>query len=663
MSSAEASDVSAGGVRLEQRSSEPGSSQRTDPLTNQEPRESHNLSIRTSSSESLHQNLFIRISPSEPLHQNLFIRISPSEPLHQNLSIRTNGTGVTDSAGSPPAMNGGRGVEAPPAGPTGSPRRAARPRANRLSRRQTQAEEDSPRRPPSDFKTPTRVLRSRPAAGFSADSPQNDGDLQQDIIWDAASPSPRRLGKRGKKQTAGVVDISEIVSRIAPKHGRPTVAEPTLQQWIGDSATIPCTPDLQPPRPRKKSPRPNAVEDLLKLARQFDLNLFHQDEEEEEEENQNQQNPELLSEEVLVFGSTAARPDVQLRLDQHLEDDLDLLFDGPTQQVSRHLSQASPVGAALASSRGPTEFEDDWENDDLLNDSLLLEMTQNPQNFAAPKHCSTQKPNQVTPAAAGATSQPAGSRVGKENLWPRPTFKLETHPGFSARGILTDTRTEQQNSGTTARDGRFPDESGSQLTKDTCWWNTVKPEPQNPEVHQKLSAGSSKSAASSTTQRKPAASSNLDQDLDQDLDSLFSLDPVWDDPTDDDLLCEMCEHLENQIHGLDKVLSNQRAALQPTSRTWDNPIQPPQKHSAGPSGPSLSSVQSQHHVIKENFTFKRPINPVSMTTNYKAKCSAAEIELKKQQAMDRRRQRLQAQNLQAPTRQSRIDPTEQNRIS
>uniref|UniRef100_A0A3B5A8A7 Uncharacterized LOC103375386 n=1 Tax=Stegastes partitus TaxID=144197 RepID=A0A3B5A8A7_9TELE len=525
---------------------------------------------------------------TQPLHQNLSIRTSSSESLHQNLSIRTS---------SSESLHQNLSIRTSPSGPMG----------------------------------------------------QNDGDLQQDIIWDAASPSPRRLGKRGKKQTAGVVDISEIVSRIAPKHGRPTVAEPTLQQWIGDSATIPCTPDLQPPRPRKK---PNAVEDLLKLARQFDLNLFHQDEEEEEEENQNQQNPELLSEEVLVFGSTAARPDVQLRLDQHLEDDLDLLFDGPTQQVSRHLSQASPVGAALASSRGPTEFEDDWENDDLLNDSLLLEMTQNPQNFAAPKHCSTQKPNQVTPAAAGATSQPAGSRVGKENLWPRPTFKLETHPGFSARGILTDTRTEQQNSGTTARDGRFPDESGSQLTKDTCWWNTVKPEPQNPEVHQKLS-------------RKPAASSNLDQDLDQDLDSLFSLDPVWDDPTDDDLLCEMCEHLENQIHGLDKVLSNQRAALQPTSRTWDNPIQPPQKHSAGPSGPS------QHHVIKENFTFKRPINPVSMTTNYKgfrcfssaAKCSAAEIELKKQQAMDRRRQRLQAQNLQAPTRQSRIDPTEQNRIS
>lgn len=79
------------------------------------------------------------------------------------------------------------------------------------------------------------------------------------------------------------MDISEIVNRIAPKvrdgllrthtrtavclysrfsfcfvplqHGRPEVAEPTLQRWIGDSAAIPCTPDVQAPKPKKKSPR------------------------------------------------------------------------------------------------------------------------------------------------------------------------------------------------------------------------------------------------------------------------------------------------------------------------------------------------------------------------------------------------------------------------
>lgn len=88
-------------------------------------------------------------------------------------------------------------------------------------------------------------------------------------------------GKRGTKQRVGVVDISEIVSRIAPKvrtslvtshaqpvngfclrccccvvivkHGRPEAAEPTLQQWIGDG--VPCTPDVQAVKPKKKSLR------------------------------------------------------------------------------------------------------------------------------------------------------------------------------------------------------------------------------------------------------------------------------------------------------------------------------------------------------------------------------------------------------------------------
>lgn len=46
-----------------------------------------------------------------------------------------------------------------------------------------------------------------------------------------------------------------MIYMLTLQHGRPEDADPTLQQWIGDSATIPCTPDVRPSKPKKKSPR------------------------------------------------------------------------------------------------------------------------------------------------------------------------------------------------------------------------------------------------------------------------------------------------------------------------------------------------------------------------------------------------------------------------
>uniref|UniRef100_UPI0037E8F53D ewing's tumor-associated antigen 1 n=1 Tax=Semicossyphus pulcher TaxID=241346 RepID=UPI0037E8F53D len=586
-------------------------------------------------------------------------------------------------------MNRDRRKFGPPSGLIGSPQ-AATTKPNRLRRsfRQTQqtqtpAEVEPPKGQQSEFKTPTRIPTSRAGGGFSGESPHNDSDCQQDIIWDATSPSPNRFGKRGKKQPPGVVNISEIVSRIAPKHGRPKVAEPTLQQWIGDSATIPCTPDVQAPKPKKKSPRPNGVDDLLKLAKQFDFNMFRQDEEE------NDFSP-LFPGSRQPTVNTAAGRDVQVPLDLQMEDDLDSLFDGPTQHVSGNLSQVSQVKPAskedsgkpslqtpgvsktnIKGSSANDEFEDDWENDDLLNDSLVLEMTQNPQNFSSPRHCSTQKPPcEVKQQRESFPAPPCGSvasaKVEKENVRQRSTFKLESNSYFSVKRAETDAWTKVDYSSRTAD----RDKQG------------------------KLSSGKSVSG-------EAAAISDL---LDDDLNSFFSSDPVWDDPADDDLLCEMCEDVENQIQSTEKKIlpmSTQRAALQPATRTWDNrtqqkpfPHQPQtqtgpsraagtsysggfvpnvaagaqkktdsfrytqEKNTSGSMNSSArlqasSRVQSapQGNAHTDQFTFKRPNNPVS-TVSDKAlgKCSAAEIELKKQQAMERRRQRLQAtQNLRAPT--------------
>lgn len=59
-----------------------------------------------------------------------------------------------------------------------------------------------------EFKTPTRTSRF-----FSAESPHNDSDLQQDIVWDAGSPSPGRPGETRIQQNWGpFVDSSAHVS-------------------------------------------------------------------------------------------------------------------------------------------------------------------------------------------------------------------------------------------------------------------------------------------------------------------------------------------------------------------------------------------------------------------------------------------------------------------
>ncbi|KAF3688185.1 Ewing's tumor-associated antigen 1 -like protein [Channa argus] len=664
---------------------------------------------------------------------------------------------------------------------------APRPKPNRLSRsfRQTQtaAEGDSPKSQKSDFKTPTRIPRSRVVAGFSGESPHNDSDFQQDIIWDTTSPSPNRPGKRGKKYGTGLVDISEIVSRIAPKHGRPEVAEPTLQQWIGDSATIPCTPDVQVPKPKKKSPRPNGVDDLLKLAKQFDFNMFCRDE--EEVEDMHQQSLEHLTEHVLDFendnqndGSAllpgigqavvnaAAGTDVQKHLDQQMDNDLDFLFDGPTQHISRNLSQApSPqrsqvklipsqpsgklsshgpdLGASAANSKSPSanyEFEDDWDNDDLLNDSLVLEMTQNPHNFSAPKHCSTQKlatevKYQTPTNIPIRLDQSAVTKVEKEIVRQRTTFKLESNPNFSVKGNHKDTwmNTKEESSSKAAekhsQPSRFLSSNGCSVEvgpqRQTHQSNRAKSDPQKSQFYH-VTSGSSSVFASAVTNSFSAKKAQgflnkhevischneapaVHDFLDDDLDSFFLCDLGWDDPAEDNLLCEMCEDVENQIQSVDNMsikqtvpglqVGKQRATLQPSNRTWDDRNQHfsyggggavlrdlGREASCSLAGGSASNVAAGKQVkgsfrctqsittsgstssstclqgssrvasaaaaprstVKDQVTFKRPNNPVG--NKAVAKCSAAEIELKKQQAMERRRQRLQAtQNLRALT--------------
>lgn len=399
------------------------------------------------------------------------------------------------------------------------------------------------------------------------------------------------------------------------------------------------------------------MDDLLKLAKQFDFNMFRQhedDEPEPEHEHEYEHSPELLPEDV----EADAAAGTEALLDPHVDDDLDFLFDGPTQHVSGGLSQVStqakPTSAALTSSvvgtntRGPladVAFEDDWD-DDFLDDSLVMEMTQNPQNFAAPKFCSTQRTFSPVPVSGRVGLQSAAE---KHEVRQRTTFKLESNPNYS---VAKDQKDSWKDSWDTkeAPQSRFPSgpsvlvKVGSRWSQQTS--NTAKSEPQKLPSHQSTSlkpktcASAASNASSSKTAQSFSSRHEEPADLldDDDLLAVFSSDPVWDDPVDDDLLCEVCEDLENQIRNAETVPvkqtgGNQRAAPQPASRS------PPASAGSSLAGGFVSGVAvrttsaagsvggpcvQQSSTVKSappgnahkgQFTFKKPNNPVSMVTS------------------------------------------------
>ncbi|KAI5086370.1 ewing's tumor-associated antigen 1, partial [Silurus meridionalis] len=262
-----------------------------------------------------------------------------------------------------------------------------------------------------DVGTPKHRSRKRFNGCSNADSPSEAENLQ-DIIWDPASPPPLRNGK-GAGESVRVVEISEIVNRIAPNNEKPV---DSVLQWIGDTA-IPCTPEIQPRVRRCSSRSSNNVEDLMKLARQFDLNMTRQHKEinlAKFQKNEGTDCKDLQTVNNLTF--THAKEAKEL---SH-EEELHALFDGPTQHLSGRLSPPSvncsqesktekhatyEISPATSDSKNLNEnalisesyFDDDWENDDLLSDLLVLEMAQNPHRLSS---CSMKTTSQIGFAAS-----------------------------------------------------------------------------------------------------------------------------------------------------------------------------------------------------------------------------------------------------------------------
>lgn len=310
------------------------------------------------------------------------------------------------------------------------------------------------------------------------------------------------------------------------------------------------------------------MDDLLKLARQFDENM-QQDRESSAELN-------AVNNSLNQCGNTSKTKLTDTWYPGNVKDlkcpsssdqveaELHALFDSSTQKVSGRLSQGSsasacsqevkgqPATSASAEPRqsvlepadksGPAEekgscrlnanicdeFDDDWENDDLLNDSFVLEMTQNPiQQRDTDTKTTLQSDTKTNPSVCKPTAntnsahQPSNlhwkpSHSALQELCPKPkatnrsTFKLEPNPHFQ------------------------PKMAAKEASKSS--FTVIHPKPQTSE-------------RKSTTTKTPSAPQTDKITTDQ-KEICVAADPVkditdslWDDD-DDELLYQVCDSVE-----------------------------------------------------------------------------------------------------------------------
>ncbi|KAM8859944.1 uncharacterized protein etaa1b isoform 2-T2 [Spinachia spinachia] len=427
-------------------------------------------------------------------------------------------------------------------------------------------------------RTDLQSPKHRSSVGLNYGDSPSDVEPTQDIFWDPVSPVA------GLRNNA-VVEISDIVNRIAPKDAERHRVESPLLQWIGDSA-VPCTPDGPKQRVRKRSSRQSSVDDLLKLARQFDQNM--------------QEDLQTSADAPGTKPTDAGRPPST----DPVEAELNALFDCSTQRVSGGLSQSS------SAERRPTcdDFDDDWEDDDLLQDCFELAMTHNAEQEGEGLHEPAPRPNpQTKPAPLASACRPPSCSA----LWElcptakrsnRSTFKLEPHPPVRTAQVSGSTR---------------PSAKASQQT---------------PSVP--------------VPQAVPA-------------------DSLWDDGVDDALLCQVCDRVE-RTSGPPPPRCFVRSNSLPGGggepgnyRGWDAPLKGADSRSSIsrslPGGrASLGSFNqcgdsSEAPPSKPRPpTFKRNLSDSAATSSKVfvpsqtvSKCTAAEIGRKKQEALARRRLRMQ----------------------
>ncbi|XP_030012661.1 ewing's tumor-associated antigen 1 homolog isoform X2 [Sphaeramia orbicularis] len=588
----------------------------------------------------------------------------------------------------------------------------------------------------TDLQSPKRSSCSRFLRLNNADSP-GDVEPSQDIIWDSTSPTPATTGNRCTR----VVEISEIVNRLAPKDERPMRTESPLLQWIGDSA-IPCTPEFPKLRVRKRSTRQNSVEDLMKLARQFDENM-QQDKEASEQLNTAGSNPNdcVNSFETVLTDKSLLKNVKEPCSIESEEAELRALFDCSTQRVSGRLSQGSSVStrsedikeqsvrsttthAAENESSGLgrnkcDDLDNDWGNDDLLNDSLLIAIS---QNLEEQHNTETTLQSNTT----SNTTQCASARKPSGNANPAPKVSnVHLNPSCSAfKELCPKPKTTNRSTFKLGPNPHLQPPSGA--AKEVSKSNFTVIQSSN------LTNSDQKSAAVKTPLYKDSAPQPDKISNDRACGAAEFVkdisDSLWDDG-DDALLYQVCDSVERISNSQpqqtspnscqekqDITVDRQRKTTAPlpikpawstNASTSANRQSPrafvrcnslpgtscesvnyqgwniPMKGSSNKSGTSQSlpgshvalgsfsqfgdssgtfqppnaNLVMQPHIVtvrppqiskSHSTAFKRTVsdaavirNKVFVTSQMPGKCSAAEIERKKQEALARRRQRMQ----------------------
>uniref|UniRef100_A0A671X4H4 Ewing's tumor-associated antigen 1-like n=1 Tax=Sparus aurata TaxID=8175 RepID=A0A671X4H4_SPAAU len=458
----------------------------------------------------------------------------------------------------------------------------------------------------------------------NGDSP-GDVEPSQDIVWDSTSPTPAN--------TVNLLTFCLCFKQDVKRKG----TDSPLLQWIGDSA-IPCTPDIPKPRLRKKQSR---VDDLLKLARQFDENM-QQDRESSAELN-------AVNNSLNQCGNTSKTKLTDTWYPGNVKDlkcpsssdqveaELHALFDSSTQKVSGRLSQGSSASACSQEVKGQPEkgscrlnanicdeFDDDWENDDLLNDSFVLEMTQNPiQQRDTDTKTTLQSDTKTNPSACKPTAntnsahQPSNlhwkpSHSALQELCPKPkatnrsTFKLEPNPHFQ------------------------PKMAAREASKSS--FTVIHPKPQTSE-------------RKSTTTKTPSAPQTDKITTDQ-KEICVAVDPVkditdslWGDD-DDELLYQVCDSVERISNSQPQQASPDNCQEKDTAEDRQRQTTTPLPIDTAWSMNRAKFPGKPYSVFPVTFSHFPLFFPVFVTSQMTGKCSAAEIERKKQEALARRRLRL-----------------------